>query len=158
MSPQPGETDIPLDLQVDYITFSQKHSSRLKNETGSCHVLWVIYHLTLHGWPASCWYISRDAQHCWTMSNQLFTNESILLKEDCVIILPSLWDSPYYKYSWGTPSNFQVIKNSQRNHLVACNRSWHWWLLVSLFPTLWHLPHNLQRSIIIGTTTNCNNL
>ena len=82
--------EIPLELHVDYIAFSDCRLAQLHKETKSCPVLSTVYRLMHNWWPATCRQTPRIGHKYWNMCNKVTSDDSLFLKGSRISIPPAL--------------------------------------------------------------------
>ena len=72
--------EISLEVQVDHTAFIETWLVQVYVETKSCPVLSIVYQLILNRWPTSHHHLPRTAHHYWDLSDELPTDNLLLLK------------------------------------------------------------------------------
>ena len=117
--PARSNPEIKLDLRVDYIAFNRAWIETLKTETIGDPVLGVVHQLTYNGWPKERRKVPRIARHYWDFRDELSTDDSLLLKEPCIVIPGELRETYLRRLHEGHLSAKKVQENAKIPRLLA---------------------------------------
>ena len=86
------QNEILLDLNMDYITFSDTQLVQVYKETKSCPVVCTVYRITHHILPAMCRQTPRMVHKYRDMRVKPTSDNILLLKGSRILIATVLWD------------------------------------------------------------------
>ena len=79
--------EIPPNMCVDHIAFSNTRLPQVYKGAQCCPVLFTVYRLTHNGWPVSCRQVPRNIHKYWHMRDELTPDNGLLPKGNRIIIL-----------------------------------------------------------------------
>ena len=84
--PARASQEIKLDMRVDYIAFTKSWIEKLKASVQRDPILAMVYQLTQQGWPHQRRHVPHLARRYWDFSDELSTDDGMLLKGPRLII------------------------------------------------------------------------
>ena len=113
--PARASQEIKLDMRVDYIAFTKPWIEKLKDSTQRDPILATVYQLTQQGWPHQRRHVPCLARRYWDFSNELSTDDGMLLKGPRLIILGELQEEYLSHLHEGHLSASKVQENAKQH-------------------------------------------
>ena len=111
--PSRGSEEIKLDMRVDYVAFNKAWITKLKEVTREDPIIGIVYQLTQQGWLHQRRHIPRMIRAYWDFRDELSTDDGLLLKEPCIVILSCLHEEYIERLHYGHLSTRKVQENAR---------------------------------------------
>ena len=113
--PARASQEIKLDMRVDYIAFTKSWIEKLKASVQRDPILAMVYQLTQQGWPHQRRHIPHLARRYWDFSDELSTDDGMLLKGPRLIIPGELQEEYLSRLHEGHLSASKVQENAKQH-------------------------------------------
>ena len=113
--PARASHEIKLNMCVDYVSISRLWIKTIKESLQEYPILARVYQLTQQGWPHQRRHVSHIARRYFNFRDELSTDNGLLLKVPCLVILNVLKEEYLHHLHEGNLSAKKIQENALRN-------------------------------------------
>ena len=113
--PARASPKIKLNMRVDYVAFSRPWIETIKEQLQEDPILATVYQLVQQGWPHQRRHVPRIARRYFDFRDELSTDEGLLLKGLCIVILNVLKEEYLHRLHEGHLSVSKVKENAKEH-------------------------------------------